>query len=82
MGLAQIIHEEAHLLYRICQVRTSQDDVLESADKTPIGGWISNRGDLGRGELGLSINKIHCRVTCRHVHSLKNVDGVLSLTHE
>jgi len=47
--LAGIMHEEAHLLDGVCQVRTRQREVLERASKVPVCGRISNRSTVGCG---------------------------------
>jgi hypothetical protein len=84
MRLARVVHEEADLLNSIRQVRTSQREVLEGADQTPVVGAVrgGERGAVGRRELGVSVNRSRCRVTLSHAGALEKVDGVLALRQE
>ena len=36
MGLARIMHEEAHLLNRICQIWSNQGEVLKGPNKASV----------------------------------------------
>lgn len=82
MWLARVMHEKAHLLNRVCQIRSSQRDVLESTDDAPVHGRVGDWSTSSRGELGMSVDRGRRGVTLGHACTLKKVDGVLSLGQE
>ena len=71
------MHEEAHLLDGVCQVRTGQREALECASKAPVRERISSRGTGGGRKLGMSVNRCRRRVTLSHADVLKKLNGVL-----
>lgn len=79
MWLTRVMHEEVHLLYRICQVRTSQRKVLKSIVETLILRGISDGSTICGRELVSSADRCRGRATLEHVSLLKKVDGVLAL---
>jgi hypothetical protein len=79
--LTRGMHEEAHLVNSVLQVRPSQGEVLESTHNTPVVRAISRREECtvrGR-ELGISVNGTRCRVTLSHAGLLENIHSILSL---
>ena len=82
MGLARIMHKEAHLLNRIRQIWSSQGEVLKGLSKTLVLGAILELGAVLCRELGMSVNGSRCRVTLSHTSTLKKIQGILSLRQE
>jgi hypothetical protein len=76
------MHEKAHPLNRVCQIRSSQRDVLESTDDAPVHGRVGDWSTSSRGKLGMSVDRGHRGVTLGHACTLKKLDGVLSLGQE
>ena len=79
MGLARIMHEEAHLLNRICQIWSGQGEVLKGPSKASVLRAVLELGAVLCRELGMSVNRSRCRVTLSHASTLKKIQGVLSL---
>ena len=82
MGLARIMHEEAHLLNRICQIWSSQGEVLKGPSKASVLRAVLELGVVLCRELGMSVNGSRCRVTLSHASTLKKIQGILSLRQE
>jgi hypothetical protein len=82
MWLARVVHEKAHLLNRVGQIRASQRDVLESTDDAPVHGRVGDWSTNNQRDLGMSVNRGRRGVTLGHTCMLKKLDGVLSLGQE
>jgi hypothetical protein len=73
---------KAHLLDGAGNVGASEDEVLQSPDKTPIAGRIRHRRAGIGGDLALSVHQSRAGLTISHASSLEDVDGVLALVEE
>jgi hypothetical protein len=80
--LAQVMHEQAHLLHNICQVVAGERQVLKRARVTSVRGGVGDRSALRGRVLGTRVNRRRRRVTLGHARLLKKVDSILSLAEE
>ena len=76
------MHEHTDLLYCICEIRTRQGQVLESAGEAPVLRGVGDRRTLGSRELGMSVNRCRRRVTLGHAFPLEKIQRVLALAEE
>ena len=76
------MHEQAHLLNIICQIRTRQSEVLEGACETPVLGGVSHQGACVGGQLVPCVHGHGNGMAFRHGSLSEKVDGVLTLRQE
>jgi hypothetical protein len=73
------MHEEAHLLHSIWQIRPCQNKVLEGTINSLVLCRIFDRGSLYSKQLSTSVHGCCSGVTLSHVGVLKEVKSVLLL---
>ena len=72
---------KAHLLDGVGNVGPGEEEVLKGPGKTPVAGWIGDRG-AGCREFALRIHGSCAWLAFNHASAFKDVDGVLSLVEE
>ena len=82
MRLSRVVHEKAHLLNCVGEVRTSQREVLQGASEAAVLGGILHRSAIRSRELGTSVHRTRCRVTLGHAGTLEQIHSVLVLREE
>jgi hypothetical protein len=81
MRLSRVVHVKAHLLDGVGDVGPGEEEVLKGPGKTPVAGWIGNRG-AGGGEFALCVHWSRAGLAVNHASTFKDVDGVLPLVEE
>jgi hypothetical protein len=81
MRLPRVVHVKAHLLDGVGNVGPGEEEVLKGPGKTPVAGWIGDRG-AGCREFALRIHKSREGLAFNHASTFKNVDDVLPLVEE
>jgi hypothetical protein len=72
---------KAHLLDGVGDVGPGEEEVLKGPGKTPVAGWIGDRGG-GGGEFALRVHWSRAGLAFNHASAFKDVDGVLPLVEE
>jgi hypothetical protein len=72
---------KAHLLDGVGDVGPGEEEVLKGLGKTPVAGWIGDRGAGGR-EFALRVHWSRAGLAFNHASAFKDVDGVLPLVEE
>jgi hypothetical protein len=79
MWLPRSVHMKTRLLDDVGDVGTSEDEVLQNPDKTPIAGRTNHRRAGVSGNLALSVHQSGSWLTVSHASALEDVDGILAL---
>ena len=73
------MHMEANLLKSICDVWTSECQILQSSSKTAKISRVGNKNSIICRELWICVNWRGTRLGVRHTSTLKNLHHILAL---
>jgi hypothetical protein len=82
MGVTGVVHVEAHLLYRIGNVKPGEGEVLESLGQAVIGNRVADGPPQVRGDFGLSVKWRGAGLAVAHASAFRDVSSVLELVKE
>jgi hypothetical protein len=82
MGLTRVVHVEAHLLDRVCNVGPGEGEVLESPSQATVDSRVMDGVPHVGEDLGLSVDQHGAGLAVAHASTLKDVPSILALVEE